>query len=57
MSVRLAKPRKGSLPIHVVDRERLGATLATLDPAGRAWVQALGFSGSADSHVLVPGAD
>jgi hypothetical protein len=25
MSVRLAKPRKGSIPIHVVDRERLGA--------------------------------
>jgi hypothetical protein len=45
MSVRLAKPRKGSIPIHVVDRERLGATLATLDPAGRAWVQALGFTG------------
>jgi leucyl aminopeptidase len=57
MSVRLAKPRKGSIPIHVVDRERLGATLATLEPAGRAWVQALGFTGSADSHVLVPGAD
>jgi leucyl aminopeptidase len=57
MSVRLAKPRKGSIPIHVVDRERLSATLGTLEAAGRAWVQALGFNGSADSHVLVPGAD
>jgi hypothetical protein len=57
MSVRLAKPRKGSVPIHVVDRERLATTLAALEPAGRAWVQALGFSGSPDTHVLVPGAD
>ncbi len=57
MSARLAKPRKGSVPIHVVDRDRLAATLATLEPAGRAWAQALGFAGAPDSHLLVPGAD
>jgi leucyl aminopeptidase len=57
MTVRLAKPRKGSLPIHVVDRDRLADTLALLEPAGRTWVQAMGFAGAPDSHVLVPGAD
>jgi len=55
MSVRLAKPRKGSLPIHVLTREGLDQALNALDAFGRTWVQALGFAGAPDTHVLVPG--
>jgi leucyl aminopeptidase len=57
MSVRLAKPRKGSLPIHVVDRDRLVAQLAALPPEARNWASATGFTAAPDSHVLLPGSD
>ena len=57
MTVRLAKPRKGSLPIHVVDRDRCAATAATLPASAQAWLKATGFAGAPDSFALVPGAD
>jgi leucyl aminopeptidase len=57
MTVHLAKPARGSVPVHTVDREHFAALTAALDPAARRWLQTVGFSGAPDSHALLPAAD
>ncbi|MGH6975779.1 MAG: leucyl aminopeptidase family protein, partial [Stellaceae bacterium] len=53
----LVESEAGALPLTVVARESLAATLATLDPAVARWVEATHFTADAGSHLLVPGAD
>ena len=57
MSVQLAKPGRGSVPIHVVDRAQFGAASAALPAEAQRWLQTLGFVGAADSHALLPAVD
>jgi leucyl aminopeptidase len=57
MTVHLAKPQRGSVPIHAVDRAQFAALTKTLDPAARRWLQATGFTGAPDTHALLPAAD
>ncbi len=57
MTVHLAKPRRGSIPVHATDRASFAAHAAALDPAARRWLQATGFTGAPDSHALLPAAD
>ncbi|RQO60534.1 leucyl aminopeptidase [Paucibacter sp. KBW04] len=44
-------------PITVVDRASFQALAPSLPTATRNWLAAVGFTGAADSHALVPGAD
>ncbi len=57
MTVQLAKPARGSVPLHLCDRAGFAALAAALDPAARRWLQTLAFSGAPDTHALLPGAD
>ena len=57
MTVHLAKPARGSVPVHAADRRGFATLAATLDPAARRWLQTLGFDGAPDTHALLPGAD
>ena len=57
MTVHLAKPGRGSVPIHATDREQFAAHTAALDPAARRWLQTTGFDGAPDTHALLPAAD
>jgi leucyl aminopeptidase len=57
MTVSLASPGRGSVPIHPVDRAGFSAASARLDARTRRWLEATGFGGAADSHALVPGED
>jgi leucyl aminopeptidase len=57
MTVRLGKPKKGSIPIHTVDRASFAAQSRQIDAAALRWMSALGFNGAPDTHALVPGAD
>jgi leucyl aminopeptidase len=57
MTVQLKKPTAGSTPIHAVDRPSFAQHLAAAPAATRRWLQATGFNGAPDSHVLVPAAD
>ena len=57
MTVRLGKPRKGSTPVHTVDRAGFAALGDALDAPTRRWFKTLGFTGAPDTHVLQPGAD
>lgn len=57
MTVELAQPGRGSVPIHVVDRDSFAACSAALEPAARRWLDTLGFSGAPDTHALLPGPD
>lgn len=57
MSVQLAKPGRGSVPIHVIDRDQFAAANGALGPEARRWLQTLGFAGAPDSHALLPAAD
>ena len=57
MTVHLAKPRRGSIPVHATDRTAFAAHAAALDPAARRWLQATGVTGAPDSHALLPAAD
>ena len=57
MTVRLGKPRKGSIPIHTVDRPGFAALGEALDARTRRWFQTLGYNGAADTHALQPAAD
>jgi len=57
MTVSLASPGRGSVPIHAVDRAGLAACLTRLDARTRRWLQTTGFKAAADSHALVPGED
>ena len=52
-----AKPNKGSVPVHAVDRAQFAALTQHLEPATRRWLQTVGFSGAPDTHALLPGAD
>ena len=57
MTVQLAKPGRGSVPVHTTDRHQFATLGAGLDPAARRWLQTVGFTGAPDSHALLPGAD
>lgn len=57
MTVLLQKPGARSVPIHVVDRAAFAMHLRTAPPATQRWLQATGFQGEADRHVLVPDAE
>ena len=57
MTVLLKKPVAKTTPIHVVDRASFATHLRTAAEATRRWLQATGFQGEADRHVLVPAAD
>ena len=57
MTVKLARPARGSTPIHTVDRAGFAALAGRLDTAQARWLQTLGFVGAPDSHALLPGAD
>ncbi len=54
MSVLLKSPTASSIPIHVVDRASMKATLAKTPTGTRRWLSAVGFSGAADSFAMVP---
>jgi len=57
MTVHLAKPARGSVPLHAVDRAQFETLAAGLAPGPRRWLQTLGFSGAPDTHALLPGED
>ncbi len=57
MTVHLAKPGRGSVPVHVVDRAHFATLGAGLDDAARRWFKTTGFDGAPDIHALLPGAD
>jgi leucyl aminopeptidase len=57
MTVRLGKPRRNSIPIHVTDRAGFAGLAKRLDPAAARWLKTLGFSGAPDTHALVPASD
>lgn len=57
MTVQLAKPGRGSVPIHVTDRAGFDRAVAGLDARARRWLQTVGFSGAPDTHALLPAAD
>jgi leucyl aminopeptidase len=57
MSVHLAPPGRGSVPIHAVDRAAFAAQAKALDARTRRWLAATGFDGGADTHALVPADD
>ena len=54
MTVLLKKPAASATPIHLVTRDTLAHDAATLPAAARQWLKTSGFSGAADSHVLLP---
>jgi len=57
MTVQLAQPARGSVPVHAVDQAQFKALTATLEPAARRWLRTLGFDGAPDTHALLPAAD
>lgn len=58
MTVQLKKSvPAGSVAITVVDRASFQALLPRLPAPTRQWLSAVGFSGAADTHALVPAAD
>jgi leucyl aminopeptidase len=57
MTVQLAKPGRGSVPIHATDSEQFGAHTAALEPAARRWLQTSGFTGAPDTFALLPAPD
>ena len=54
MSVLLRSPRASAVPIHIVDRASLKATLAKAPAGTRRWLAAVGFKGEADRFALAP---
>jgi leucyl aminopeptidase len=56
MTVKLARPGRGSVPIHATDGAQFDALAAGLDAAERRWLQTVGFKGAPDYHALVPDA-
>jgi leucyl aminopeptidase len=57
MTVELAQPTRGSVPIHVVDRAAFAERAPALDAVARRWLATVGFDGTPDTHALIPGAD
>jgi leucyl aminopeptidase len=57
MTVLLKKPIAACTPIVTVTRDGYAARLAAAPEATRRWLQANGFNGSPDTHLLVPAAD
>lgn len=57
MTVLLQKSAAGATPVHLVDRASFATHLKTAPATTRRWLQATGFQGEADRHVLVPAAD
>ena len=59
MTVQLKKKSNpaSAIPITVVDRVGFQALAPTLPVATRRWLETVGFTGVADSHVLMPGID
>jgi leucyl aminopeptidase len=52
-----ARPSKGSVPIHAVDRATFAATLALLPDTTARWLKTVGFVGAPDTHAVVAAAD
>jgi leucyl aminopeptidase len=57
MTVRLAKPSRDSVPIHLTSPTHFQQHAGALAPAARRWMQVLGFSGAADTQALLPAPD
>jgi leucyl aminopeptidase len=57
MTVTLTSAAAGATPIHAVDRASFANHLKTAPAMARRWLQATGFRGEADRHVLVPAED
>ena len=57
MTVQLAKPARGSVPLHLTDRASFAEHSAGLDAAAKRWLQTLNFSGAPDTFALLPAAD
>lgn len=57
MTVQLASPGRGSVPVHATSREQFAAHTAALEPAARRWLQSNGFNGAPDTYALLPAPD
>ncbi|WP_108483208.1 leucyl aminopeptidase family protein [Oceaniglobus ichthyenteri] len=57
MPLRFAPADETALPLHVVDTQGLDRWLDRAEPAHRAWVRANGFTGAADTVLVLPGPD
>jgi leucyl aminopeptidase len=57
MTVQLAKPGRGSVPLHAIDRAGFAALAAQLPEATKRWLKTVGFSGAPDSHALLAAPD
>jgi len=57
MTTQLKKPTAACTPIVTVTRDTYPAQLAAAPEPTRRWLQANGFNGGPDTHLLVPGAD
>lgn len=57
MTVLLKKPTAACTPIVTVQREGYAARLAAAPEPTRRWLQANGFNGAPNTHLLVPAAD
>ena len=58
MHIQLKKnPPAKAIPITIVDAASFEVLAGALPPATAAWLTTNGFTGAADSHVLVPDAD
>ena len=58
MSIQLKKsPTSKAIPIVIVDAASCKALASKLPPATAAWLTTNGFTGAADTHVLVPDPD
>jgi len=57
MTVQLSKPPRGSIPVHLTTRAQFAVHTAGLEATAQRWLQSVGFSGTPDTHALLPGAD
>ncbi len=57
MTIQLKKPVASCTPIVTVTRDSYAGQLAAAPETTRRWLQANGFNGAPDTHLLVPGAD
>ena len=56
MTLILRKPGRTATPIHLTDRAGLSGVLKSLPAAQQRWAEQAGFTGAADTHLLVPDA-
>ena len=57
MTVQLAKPGRGSVPVHAVDSAHFKTLSTSLAPAARRWLETCHFVGAPDTHALLPAPD